>query len=72
MPQAEQVEEFASWMKQHDKSYDTIEEHETRFQNYLNNLEYINQENAKEENTHTLGINHFSDMTDEEWISKYT
>jgi len=62
---------FESWKGQHNKLYQTVEEEAYRYGIFQANLKFINEHNANKENTYTLAINHFADLTTEEFGAKY-
>lgn len=63
---AEVGSEFASFIQKFDKTYDSDSEKETRFEAFLENYRFIQAENAKG-HSYELGLNHFADMTLEEF-----
>jgi len=60
-------EEFVSWVNQYSKLYSN-EEFFSRFNTFKVNLDIINAHNAGN-HTFTLGLNEFSDMSNEEFIA---
>jgi type II secretory pathway pseudopilin PulG len=58
---------FASFVARHGKSYATKEEYLHRLQLYLKSYEIITHHNTYGDPSYTLGLNHFSDWTDEEY-----
>jgi C1A family cysteine protease len=57
------------WLAQHKKSYATKGEYIKRFEIFAENLNKISSHNDA---SYTLGTNAFTDMTEEEFISKMT
>jgi C1A family cysteine protease len=57
---------FISFIVQFEKKYNSIENLVDRFYIFKDNLKYIETTNA-ENNTYTLGLNHFADMTNDEY-----
>ncbi|XP_058735267.1 zingipain-1-like [Vicia villosa] len=55
------------WMTQFGKSYKDDEEKEKRFQIFKNNVEFIEYFNAAGDKPFNLSINHFADLTSEEF-----
>ena len=58
---------FMNYMSKFSKVYTTVEEYATRLALFLEREIIINESNADEANTYTLGHNNFSDWTDEEY-----
>jgi len=60
--------EWQHFMNIHNKSYtiDTIEHH---FNNFINNLNFINAHNANTSHSYTLHINKYADLSPEEFTS---
>lgn len=58
--------EFMKFITVHGKSYGTKEEYEFRASLFKKTIAKIKEENAKTENTFTVGINRFADWTNEE------
>jgi len=59
--------EFRSWMKKHNKKYESETEYLRRFIIYLDTLDKINWQNANKKDNVTYGVNKFSDWTHEEF-----
>lgn len=55
------------WMAQFGKSYKDAQEKEKRFQIFKNNVEFIEYFNAAGDKPFNLSINHFADLTSEEF-----
>ncbi|GKV35123.1 hypothetical protein SLEP1_g43436 [Rubroshorea leprosula] len=64
------IELFESWMAKHGKIYHTIEEKLHRFDIFKDNLNHIDETNKKVTN-YWLGLNHFADLTHEEFTTMY-
>jgi len=62
---------FSSWAKQHGKVYQS-HEFLYRFTTFKNNLDYIRAHNAKNYATHTLAMNIYGDMPNEEFVERMT
>jgi len=62
---------FSSWAKQHGKVYQS-HEFLYRFATWKNNLDYIRAHNAKADTTHTLAMNIYGDMPNEEFVERMT
>jgi len=62
-------QDFVSWTTTFDKQYESDEEAKARFEIWLENDARIQQHNAQEGVTFTLGHNEFSDMTEEQYAS---
>ena len=63
---------FEEWKSQQNKIYASPAEQMYRMQNFNRNLMMINQVNNDKSLTYELGLNQFSDLTEEEFIAKYT
>jgi C1A family cysteine protease len=64
-------QEFDAYKTQFSKYY-TAEEHEVRFENFVNSINRIEAKNTLSQGEGaTFGLNKFSDMTTEEWKGKY-
>lgn len=59
--------EFVSFSSRYGKQYATKEEFEARGEIFKKTLKTINESNANKENTFTLGVNKFSDLTEAEY-----
>merc|ERR1712156_657217 len=62
--------QFAKFKMEHQKVYKTRAEHESRFQVFAENLKKIAAHNNAG-HSYTLGINQFSDLTQEEFKGQY-
>ncbi|MQL78207.1 hypothetical protein Taro_010648 [Colocasia esculenta] len=63
---------FEEWMVKYDKSYNTLQERQRRLNIFKDNLRLIDEHNHPSNNhTFTLGLNHFADLTNEEFRSTY-
>ena len=63
---------FKGWMVKHNKLYATPQEHLYRFGVFLKTLRNIEQIASDKSLTYTVGLNQFSDLTEEEFLAKYT
>jgi C1A family cysteine protease len=59
---------WEEWKSKHSKVYTSEEEESYRFKAFLGNLKYISENQGE---TYTLGLNIFSDLTNEEFRSAY-
>jgi len=60
---------FEDWMAKHNKQYDTTEEYNTRFHNFLATVKRVERQNAHSKainSTATFAVNKFSDLSLEE------
>lgn len=64
------VNEFKAWKAHHGKAYSNMEEEMYRFKVFLMNKNFVETENAKNAGV-TYAINHFSDLTKEEFAATY-
>jgi len=62
---------FQSFLKEHGKSYSTIEEYTARFQVFKANYAKIENFTAKANRKHTVGITKFFDLTPQEFRNTY-
>ncbi|VFQ93046.1 unnamed protein product [Cuscuta campestris] len=63
---------YESWLAEHRKSYYGLGgEKEKRFQIFKDNLRYIDEQNSLGDRPYKLGLNRFSDLTNEEYRSTY-
>ena len=63
---------FKGWMTTHNKLYATPQEHLFRFGTFLQTLKKIEQISSDKSLTYTVGLNQFSDLTEEEFLAKFT
>nr|ACH48000.1 silicatein A2 [Latrunculia oparinae] len=72
VPQFQFVQEWNMWKGMHQKSYQNDLEELDRHTVWLSNKKYIEAHN---QNSHvfgfTLAMNHFADLTDQEWTEKF-
>ena len=66
-PMTAEDHEFITFSSRFGKHYATKEEFEARSEIFKKNLKTINESNSNKENTFTLGVNKFSDMTETEY-----
>lgn len=60
------IHQFNTWKQTHNKVYEPEEELK-RMSIFMDNVKFIEEFNARENRTMTLGLNHFADMTNEEF-----
>lgn len=65
------TDKFTSFIHEFQKTYSSLEEKEYRLSVFRENLKLIDEHNAKENETYTLGVNHFADFTYEEFKAFY-
>lgn len=61
---------YESWIVKHGKNYNAIGEKEKRFEIFKDNLKFIDEHNA-ETRPYKLGLNRFSDLTNEEYRAMF-
>ncbi|KAI9200330.1 hypothetical protein LWI28_006126 [Acer negundo] len=61
---------YEAWLVKHGKVYNALGEKEKRFEIFKDNLRFIDEHNS-ENRTYTVGLNRFSDLTNEEYRSMY-
>ncbi|GLU13791.1 hypothetical protein SLE2022_304020 [Rubroshorea leprosula] len=66
------VQKHKLWQTQHGRAYVNEAEEEKRFKIFKDNLEYIENFNSLGNQTYELGLNQFSDLTNEEFVALYT
>ena len=62
---------FAQYQKDFGKTYSSLDEFEIRYRHFTNTLSTILEHNLDKTATFTMGINHFSDLSPEEFRLKY-
>ncbi|KAK4428888.1 Cysteine proteinase RD21A [Sesamum alatum] len=62
---------YESWMVKHGKSYNALGEKEKRFEIFKDNLRYVDEQNAMPNRTYKLGLNRFTELTNEEYRRTY-
>ena len=62
---------FQDFVTKFERKYQTLKEFEDRFGVFRDNLMFIEKHNS-EESSYTLGVNHFADMTTEEFVNMNT
>jgi xylem cysteine proteinase len=66
------VDLFQSWMRTHEKSYESVSEMNQRFAIFKDNLRYIHSHNVQEPTpSYSLGLNNLADLTHEEFKTRY-
>jgi C1A family cysteine protease len=64
--------EFLHFQKKYDKYYDSLDQFEARFEIFRDNLQTIISHNLHNNFNFTLEVNHFTDLTPEEFKKYYT
>lgn len=57
---------YSQYLSEYGKNYNNVDEYEMRLQIFSDNVRFINEENARQSD-YELGINQFSDWTNEEY-----
>nr|KYP43312.1 Fruit bromelain [Cajanus cajan] len=60
------------WMSKHQRSYTDEAEKQKRFKIFMENLEYVEKFNNAENTSYKMGLNQFSDLTEQEFIASHT
>jgi len=68
--EVEYQEAFADWMQAYGKTY-AGEEFQRRYQAFKVNMDFVRNFNAEGNHTHTVGLNHLADLTNEEYQQIY-
>ncbi|CAM6064187.1 unnamed protein product [Sphagnum tenellum] len=62
------VDLFQSWMRKHEKSYESVSQMNQRFAIFKDNLRYIHLHNVQDSTPcYSLGLNNLADLTHEEF-----
>ena len=64
-------EQFVNFQELFDKKYNSLEHLEARFEIFKNNIRKIETHNMDEKHNFTMNINHFADLTEEEFKENY-
>ncbi|KAJ3696646.1 hypothetical protein LUZ61_000351 [Rhynchospora tenuis] len=64
--------EFEKWISDHGRVYESEAEKSKRFDIFKANYEYIQEKNREPSLTYTLGLNEFADLTNDEFVARYT
>lgn len=63
---------YESWMVEHGKIYNGIEQKETRFEIFQSNVRFVDEHNRLENgHSYLLGLNRFADLTNQEYKKTY-
>jgi len=68
-PNSQIAAEFQKFVQKYNKVYADKQEYETRFEIFKETLQFIETHNADATKTHKVAINHFADLTHEEFKS---
>ncbi|OAY85826.1 Fruit bromelain [Ananas comosus] len=71
-PSDPMMKRFEEWMAEYGRVYKDNDEKMRRFQIFKNNVNHIETFNNRNGNSYTLGINKFTDMTNNEFVAQYT
>ena len=66
-PMTDAERSFIQFVSEHRRSYGTKEEYEFRLQQFKTAYSNIQSENSKNDNTFTVGVNKFADLTNAEF-----
>ncbi|CAH2064682.1 unnamed protein product [Thlaspi arvense] len=69
--EASAIDKHEQWMARFHRVYSDDSEKTRRFEIFKNNLEFVESFNMKPNITYKLGVNEFSDLTDEEFRARY-
>jgi hypothetical protein len=62
---------WEEYKQTYDKTYSTQKEDRYRERVWMSNVEVINLHNRNKERTYDMGVNQFTDLTDEEFLIGY-
>ena len=62
--------EWENFKIKHSRNYESIEEEAYRFKVFKDNLEMIKKHNVDATKTYKMGMNHFGDLTEDEFSQK--
>ncbi|KAK2632903.1 hypothetical protein EUGRSUZ_L00918 [Eucalyptus grandis] len=66
------TKKFEEWMSRHERDYKDVSEKAKRLKIFLENLQFIEEFNGAANRTYKVGLNKFSDLTNEEFVAAYT
>ncbi|KAK2632906.1 hypothetical protein EUGRSUZ_L00921 [Eucalyptus grandis] len=66
------TKKFEEWMSRHERDYKDVAEKAKRLNIFLENLRFIEEFNGAVNRTYKVGLNKFSDLTNEEFVAAYT
>ena len=64
-------EPFRRFVVDFERAYESVQERAKRFAVFVENYNFIEAHNAKQDNTFTLGVNDFADLTLEEFKASH-
>ncbi|KAK8580613.1 hypothetical protein V6N12_070875 [Hibiscus sabdariffa] len=67
VPELSMSDRFEQWLSSYSRVYQDATEKEKRFQIFKENVEYIKSHNADSSKKYKLGVNEFTDLTNEEF-----
>lgn len=65
-------EQFENWVDEHGKVYTCDTERQHRLEVFADNVNFIEKFNSEKKYGYTLSINHFADLTREEFVAKHS
>ncbi|KAK2632901.1 hypothetical protein EUGRSUZ_L00916 [Eucalyptus grandis] len=66
------TKKFEEWMSRHGRDYKDVSEKAKRLKIFLENLQFVEEFNGAANRTYKVGLNKFSDLTNEEFVAAYT
>lgn len=66
------TKKFEEWMSRHGRDYKDVSEKAKRLKIFLENLQFVGEFNGAANRTYKVGLNKFSDLTNEEFVAAYT
>ncbi|KAK3431212.1 hypothetical protein EUGRSUZ_E02741 [Eucalyptus grandis] len=66
------TKKFEEWMSRHERDYKDVAEKAKRLKIFSENLRFVEEFNGAANRTYKVGLNKFSDLTNEEFVAAYT
>ncbi|KAF8026352.1 hypothetical protein BT93_F2980 [Corymbia citriodora subsp. variegata] len=66
------TQKFEEWMSRHGRHYKDVAEKAKRLKIFAENLRFVEEFNRAANRSYTVGLNHFSDLTNDEFAAAHT